>query len=216
MLPSEIFFTGFEPTYWDFDEDIVEEDVYLVADWEAIEYEASFVSNGGSAVAAQSPLFFGDNVVKPADPTRTGYTFAGWFANEALTVPWDFAEDTIDDDVTLYAKWTIKSFTVTLDPSLGAVTVPFGGTVAKPADPVRSGYVFGGWFSDPALTTPWNFSSGTVTGDTTIYAKWTKVSSPVTAVSNPVTGDDVAALVGLGALVAVAGLGVFGFRRRRA
>lgn len=45
-----------------------------------------------------------DTVTKPADPTRDGYTFAGWYTDEALTQSFDFGSQ-VDSDMTLYAKW---------------------------------------------------------------------------------------------------------------
>ena len=48
-----------------------------------------------------------------------------------------------------------------------------GSTVAKPADPTREGYTFGGWYTDAACTKAYNFSAA-VTADMTLYAKWVK------------------------------------------
>ena len=69
-------------------------------------------------------------------------------------------------------------FTVTFNTNGGseiaAVTVEEGGKVTKPADPTNSnteGAIFAGWYSDAALTTPFDFDS-TITADITLYAKW--------------------------------------------
>ncbi len=48
----------------------------------------------------------------------------------------------------------------------------------EPADPVKSGYTFQGWYGDALLTTPWDFATDKVKQDTTLYAKWEKNSSP--------------------------------------
>ena len=64
----------------------------------------SFNSNGGSAVASQR-VRSGDGVSRPADPTRSGYAFAGWYADAKLTKPFDF-NAAVSGDLTLYAKWT--------------------------------------------------------------------------------------------------------------
>jgi len=55
-------------------------------------------------------------------------------------------------------------------------TVNVGSLVAKPADPTRSGYLFGGWYRDAGLATAWNFATDTVAGDMSLYAKWTEAS----------------------------------------
>ena len=47
-----------------------------------------------------------------------------------------------------------------------------GAKLNKPADPVKDGFRFGGWYKELALTTPWNFATDTVSGKTTLYAKW--------------------------------------------
>ncbi len=67
----------------------------------------SFESNGGSAVSSQS-VKEGTSVAKPSDPTRTGYSFAGWYKDEACTQEYDF-ETPVTDDITLYAKWAKKA-----------------------------------------------------------------------------------------------------------
>ena len=69
--------------------------------------EVAFESNGGSAVPTQTVAFRG-KVTKPADPTRSGYAFAGWYADAALTQPWDF-DTAVSSYMTLYAKWTAVS-----------------------------------------------------------------------------------------------------------
>lgn len=49
------------------------------------------------------------------------------------------------------------------------------GHVTKPEDPVREGYVFGGWYTDEACTEAFDFENAVVTEDLTLYAKWTKI-----------------------------------------
>ena len=67
-------------------------------------WRVTFESNGGSAVpAANVPK--DTAVAEPTAPTRVGNTFGGWYSDEALTAPWDFATP-VTQDMTLYAKWT--------------------------------------------------------------------------------------------------------------
>jgi uncharacterized repeat protein (TIGR02543 family) len=65
----------------------------------------TFDSNGGSAVSSQSINYNGHIVSEPADPTKTGYTFDGWYSDVGLTTAWNFASDNVTGDMTLYAKW---------------------------------------------------------------------------------------------------------------
>ena len=66
--------------------------------------KVSFSAGEGSKVDFQTTAASG-SVTKPADPTREGYTFAGWFTDEACTEAYDFSA-AVTADMTLYAKWT--------------------------------------------------------------------------------------------------------------
>ena len=158
-------------------------------------YTVTFNTNGGSAVAAQT-ITAGEHVTKPADPTKDGYTFAGWYKDAGLTTPFDFANETINADTTIYAKWTQNppvpptSYTVTFNTNGGTAinpqTITAGEHVTKPADPTKDGYTFAGWYKDAGLTTPFDFATETINADTTIYAKWTQ-NPPVPPTSYTVT-----------------------------
>ncbi|WP_286148053.1 InlB B-repeat-containing protein [Neopoerus faecalis] len=89
---------------WNFDTDTVTRAMTLTAKWVRT-YTVTFETSGGSAV---DPVIVdaGSTVTKPADPTKSGYTFGGWYKDSTLQTPWDFANDTVTADTTLYAKWT--------------------------------------------------------------------------------------------------------------
>lgn len=65
--------------------------------------KVSFETGEGSKVDSQTTA--DGKLVKPADPTRDGYTFAGWYTDEACTQAYDFSTP-VTADLTLYAKWT--------------------------------------------------------------------------------------------------------------
>ena len=67
-------------------------------------HRVKFDAQGGSATGDQTPAS-GSTVAKPADPTRDGYTFAGWYTDEACTQAYDFSTP-VTADLTLFAKWT--------------------------------------------------------------------------------------------------------------
>ena len=67
-------------------------------------HRVKFNSQGGSPVKDQTPAS-GSTVTKPVDPTREGYTFGGWYTDEACTQAYDFGTP-VAADMTLYAKWT--------------------------------------------------------------------------------------------------------------
>ncbi len=54
----------------------------------------------------------GDLLEKPEDPTDEEYNFIGWYKESTLVNPWDFSVDTVTEDINLFAKWEIKTFTV--------------------------------------------------------------------------------------------------------
>lgn len=139
-----------------------------------------FDSQGGGDVESQT-IKEGGTVTEPVGLTCVGYVLEGWYKEETFENLWNFETDTVTEDVTLYAKWTEKNCTVIFDTNGGSEiasqTVGANGTVSKPADPTRSGYIFGGWYKEAGCETPWNFESDTVTADLTLYAKWT--SRPV-------------------------------------
>ena len=83
----------------------------------------------------------------------------------------------------------VVKYTVTFDSQGGTtvntVAVKSGGTVTKPADPTREGYTFAGWFTAVENGEEWNFTSGTVTGNLTLYAHWTADSSAGAGTTTP-------------------------------
>ena len=83
------------------------EDVYLYPKVEK-GFWVTYTANGGSYTA---PEFYssGSTAKEPTNPTKAGYTFAGWYTDEALTQKANFSN--ITEDTTLYAKWTAKSNT---------------------------------------------------------------------------------------------------------
>jgi uncharacterized repeat protein (TIGR02543 family) len=148
--------------------------ITLYAKWTINQYTITFDSNEGTSVTAITQDF--DTAVSaPTNPTRTGYTFAGWFSDEALTTAYSFSSMP-SQATTLYAKWTINQYTITFDSNEGSstpeITQDFGTTVSAPTNPTRTGYTFTGWFSDEALTTSYTFTT-MPSQATTLYAKWT-------------------------------------------
>ena len=77
-----------------------------------------FENNGGSKVNDQT-VQYGDKVVKPADPIREGYSFDGWYKDIDLTEAWNFENDTVSGNMTLFADWKKVSTTDTVNPPAG-------------------------------------------------------------------------------------------------
>lgn len=124
----------------------------------------TFQSEGGSEVASQ--IRANTPADQPADPTKEGYTFIGWYNGES---EWDF-ETPVTENLTLTAKWQINQYTITFDTAGGSEVAPitqdYGTTITAPANPAKTGYTFAGWDKTIPSTMP--------AGDMTITARWTE------------------------------------------
>lgn len=113
-----------------------ETDNYFAGDDKTIEIAdgamitVAFETGGGSAVESKTCAYNRTITAPETEPTKEGYAFAGWFADEALTAAWDFAADTLTESKTLYAKWV--QGTVSEDEgSIDAVTADGLNDIAK-------------------------------------------------------------------------------------
>ncbi len=180
---------------------VVTGDITVFAHWSLIPvYTVTFIANGGSETGSQ--LVQENKCAQtPEVPVKTGYLFGGWFQDAEFSTPWNFST-TVTGDRTLYARWDNYSYTVTFDQQ-GATTNsnPTTKTVASPAitvdlmpsNPVKTGYIFGGWYTQSTGGTPFTASTP-VTGSITVYARWNSYSYTVTfeqqgatTSSNPLT-----------------------------
>lgn len=133
-------------------------------------YTVTFQSEGGSEVASQ--IRANTPAARPADPTKEGYTFIGWYNGES---EWNFA-DAVATDLTLTAKWQVNQYTITFDTAGGSevpsITQDYGTAITPPAAPTRTGYTFAGWDREiptamPAenmtITARWQVNQYTIT-----------------------------------------------------
>lgn len=127
-------------------------------------YTLTFQSEGGSEVASQ--IRANTPAARPADPTKEGYTFIGWYKGEEK---WNFA-DAVTEAMTLTAKWQLNQYTITFDTAGGSevpsITQDYGTAITAPANPTKTGYTFAGWDKTIPSTMP--------AGDMTITAQWTE------------------------------------------
>ena len=122
----------------------------------ATSYTLTFDTNGGSTIAPITQDY-GTAITAPADPTKTGYTFAGWTPAIPATMP--------AENMTIKAKWTVNQYTLTFDTNGGSAIAPitqdYGTAITAPADPTKTGYTFAGW--TPAIPTTMPAENLTVT-----------------------------------------------------
>lgn len=181
VLPAEPTLKGYTFAFWYLGDDEqnataydfntpVTENITLTAKWNINKYTVTFNSYGGTPVPPAQEVEYGLTATEPATaPTKTGYTFDGWYLGDEK---YDFS-DAVEQNITLYANWEKNIYTVTYTDGVDGeevfadqtYRVPFEDTTpAFKGNPTRDGYVFDGW--KPAF-------SDTVTGNVTYVAQWT-------------------------------------------
>lgn len=170
----------------------VTSDVTVVADW--VSYTLTTNTNNANAGTFTEKNSVktteGDSITLTAT-TNAGYTFNGWFEGTTkVSSNLTYTFKMPGKNVTLTAKWTANTYTVTYDDTQATrnnvvvtfnynysgststtVTLTNGQKLNYPTNPTRSGYVFAGWYTNSSCTTAYNFS-GTITADMTLYANW--------------------------------------------
>ena len=150
----------------------IKENITIYVKWEAKSYKVTFQSNGGSAVDAQT-VYYNDKVVKPTDPTRSKYVFMGWYKDSACTDYFDFQQDVVDGNMTLYALWGKDNIDIQFQTNGGTAVdarrIEAGDSLGELPVTNKEYYIFEGWYSN---------SGSKVTEETvfdtscTLYAKW--------------------------------------------
>ena len=168
---------------------------HYYAKWTAKNYNLAYRLNDSATQPANNPdAGFISYTAEDADhtfgaPTRPGYTFLGWFTDQALTTAAPATLMTAQGDTNptvLYAKWSAPlpySITYVLNdttpaghPASNPATNPGGFDVTDPTinlqAPTRTGYTFLGWYADAGLTTPISSINPASAVNYTVYAKW--------------------------------------------
>ena len=136
-------------------------DMTITARWQVNQYTITFKpENGGEDIVITQN--YGTAITAPANPTKTGYTFAGWDKTIPATMP--------AENITLTARWTVNQYTITFKPENGGQNIvikqDYGTAITAPANPTKTGYTFAGWDKTIPTTMP--------AGDMTITAQWTE------------------------------------------
>jgi uncharacterized repeat protein (TIGR02543 family) len=151
-------------------------------------YTTTYTYNGATGGATiPSTNSVGNGLTLP-NPTKTGYTFGGWYADAGFTVSIGAggASYTPTADSTIYAKWNGGTSVITYEyngATGGNTTVSSsytsGGTAITLPTPTKTGYTFGGWYREANFTTA-VAGTQTPTADATLYAKWTAINYTLT------------------------------------
>ena len=159
-----------------------------------VNYNVTFDVDGGSEIASATVLN-GKTVAEPAEPTKNGFAFIGWYTDASFDERYEFATTAITANTTVYARWaklTVGESVYTVDFDLGydgapeypAVTT-IGGNVYNVPTPTREGYKFVGWYvsmyEDAAKLSYAYTESTKFTADTTLFAVWESTSASLSA-----------------------------------
>ena len=166
--------------------------VTLYAQWARKTYTVSFNANLGSFVNAIPNVSHDSSIDAPAPPTRTGFTFAGWYTKDGTGDDWGDAwvfnaeplptppPMTVTDNITLHAKWTpLAPVTITFNSNWGTpvtrtITTTYGSTITAPSSFTREGWVLTAWYTDATAGEQFIFANTPVLADTTLYARWVR------------------------------------------
>ncbi|MCP4710081.1 MAG: InlB B-repeat-containing protein, partial [Planctomycetes bacterium] len=165
-------------------------DVTLYAKWTANNYTITFDENDAGATGTMLPQTIASGSTENLTACgfdKTGWTFSGWATTSGgPPVHADQASYTMGpDNVTLFAKWTANSITVSFDAEGGSIPNPISVTFDSPygalPTSIRDGYTFDGWWDGDNGTGTQILTTTTVTNSSnhTLYAKWTANSITV-------------------------------------
>ena len=169
------------------------EDSTLTAGWTVKTTTVTLNKQSGSGGTDSVTATYGSAMPNATKPTRYGYTFGGYYTgtNGSGTQYYNASMQSVknwdkeDASITLYAKWTGNSYTVTLEKMGGSggtssVSAVYGSAMPSATKPTKTSCDFGGYYNSPggSGTQYYNASMGSVsnwnqTNETTIYAKWT-------------------------------------------
>ena len=124
-------------------------------------------------------------------PTKEGHSLDGWYYdNNGTETKWNFDTDKVKCTMTLKAKWELASYSVMLQTNDGTIapgkevtgyTYGTGAVLPTADDMTREGYRFDGWYTDSSFSgLPVREITATDTGNKTLYAKWSRNTTPVT------------------------------------
>lgn len=223
LIPNEFVRTGYTFAGWNTQADgegavfvdgalvsDLTDSIILYAQWSANTYIIFFDGNGSTSGTTDSvPVTYdaGDVALTSNGFTRTGYTFSGWNTQadgEGTAYSDGESVSDITSSFTLYAQWTIITFTISYDgngsdrSSTASQTVDYGGSLTVSSNGfAKTGYSFAGW-NTQADGEGTAYAAGTeisgITSDITLYAKWTARTHTVTFDGNGSTSGTTASM----------------------
>lgn len=159
--------------------------IKLYAIWQKEEYNISLNIDGK---ISNKKVAYGEKLTKPASPTKTGYTFIGWF-DTTTGKEYDFNK-VVTKKISLIAKWKINSYRIVFNGNgntknnMPALVLQYGENFTLPSNTyIKNGYKFMGWSLSKNGNVQYTDKSSiknlsTKNNDTvTLFAKWEKIKS---------------------------------------
>ncbi|EPG1412912.1 TPA: InlB B-repeat-containing protein [Listeria monocytogenes] len=148
---------------------------------EPVDYNVTFNIDGNTSEV--KTVTEEDLIPEPANPTKQGYTFDGWYDAETGGTKWDFTTRQMPaNDLMLYAHFSVNSYQVNFDID-GAVmneAVVYDTLLNEPTAPTKQGYTFDGWYDAETGGNKWDFKTMKMpANDVTLYAHFTVSSYQV-------------------------------------
>lgn len=172
----------------------IDADVTIYAHWSRNAYIIAFDTNRASiedGIDLSYEVLRNASIETEAETIEhamsfVGHDFAGWYLiktnpNSEEPLPQEYLVDltTINDDMTLYAAWTLHEYQIDFDYNYvdapiqpDSQTIKYTKYVVDPTIVDREGYLFGGWFTESECINQFTFDDTPVTADMTLYAKW--------------------------------------------
>ena len=128
----------------------------------------------------------GETITIPDDPLKDGYTFGGWYLDKSFEEEFNLTEFP-SEKLTVYPKWNAIEYTITFNSNGGSsvsdLVALYDTEITEPANPLKAGYKFGGWYADDTLLRPFEFGKMPL-GGAELYAKWVENEYTITFNSN--------------------------------
>lgn len=157
------------------DEDIIKTNIELYGIYKLETFVITVYEK--DKVIKEYQMEYGSSLLEQLDVKKTGYTLDGYYLDDTFTTP---VSDTaiVTSTLHIYTKWTINTYTVNLiidENNTTQMTKKYQETLKDVADPIKEGYLFGGWFKDKDYKQAFPKTSK-INQNLTLYAKWVDVN----------------------------------------
>lgn len=154
-------------------------DMTLYAHWTLNNCTVIYNANGGEGGYSEE-IHKNSKLTEPSNVLKIGYNLEGWYKDSKLTHKWDFDNDTITDNITLYAKWQACTYVLSFDSNGGSKvsdkTVSYDNVYGSMPSTSRTGYTFDGWYTETNGGEKITDSSiVSITSDCILYAHWNRI-----------------------------------------